>query len=85
MKSDFDLSVVVGAAQLSGRHHRCERFGRRKVMLVSVGGFVLASALCGQSSTLTQMVLSRLLQGVYRRGNSYQSVLAKLDSPGFAP
>jgi putative ABC transport system permease protein len=24
---------------------------------------------------------SRLLQGVYRRGNSYQSVLAKLDSP----
>jgi DHA2 family multidrug resistance protein len=57
--------IVASAVTIPLSGYLAERFGRRKVMLVSVGGFVLASALCGQSSTLTQMVLSRLLQGVF--------------------
>lgn len=39
------------------------RLGRRRLMLVSIGGFVAASALCGQADSLAEMVLFRLLQG----------------------
>jgi len=37
--------------------------GRRRLMLVSISGFVVASALAGQSDSLAEMVLFRLLQG----------------------
>ena len=40
------------------------RFGRKRVLLISVAGFVVASALCGVASSLGQMVLFRLMQGV---------------------
>jgi MFS transporter, DHA2 family, multidrug resistance protein len=42
-----------------------DRFGLKKVFLVSVAGFTLASALCGLSVTLTEIVVSRMLQGVF--------------------
>ncbi|MCE5394452.1 MAG: DHA2 family efflux MFS transporter permease subunit [Acidithiobacillus sp.] len=42
-----------------------ERFGQRTVMLWSVVGFVGASAMCGQSHSLPEIVLWRLLQGVF--------------------
>ncbi|NOG71121.1 DHA2 family efflux MFS transporter permease subunit [Roseicella sp. DB1501] len=41
------------------------RFGRRSVFLLSVGGFTLASVLCGAAQTLEQMVVFRLLQGAF--------------------
>jgi DHA2 family multidrug resistance protein len=41
-----------------------ERFGARLVFLVSVGGFTIASALCGAAQTLSQIVGFRFLQGV---------------------
>ena len=37
--------------------------GRRRLMLISIGGFVVASALCGQSHSLAEIVFFRLLQG----------------------
>ena len=40
------------------------RFGRKRVFLVSVAGFTVASALCGMAGSLTQIVLFRLLQGL---------------------
>ncbi|MCG6943200.1 MAG: DHA2 family efflux MFS transporter permease subunit [Thiohalocapsa sp.] len=40
------------------------RFGRRRVMLYGIAGFVLASAACGLAESLTQMVFFRLIQGV---------------------
>jgi DHA2 family multidrug resistance protein len=42
-----------------------DRFGLKKVFLVSVAGFTLASVLCGISATLTEMVIARMLQGVF--------------------
>ena len=33
-------------------------------LILSIGGFTVASALCGLSETLTQIVASRLLQGL---------------------
>jgi DHA2 family multidrug resistance protein len=41
------------------------RFGRKRIFLVSVAGFTIASGLCGAAQTLTQIVLFRLLQGVF--------------------
>ena len=40
------------------------RIGRKRYFLMSVTGFVLASAACGAARTLSQMVFFRLLQGM---------------------
>jgi DHA2 family multidrug resistance protein len=42
-----------------------DRFGLKNVFLVSVAGFTLASVLCGISATLTEIVVARMLQGVF--------------------
>src|SRR5204862_4439013 len=39
------------------------RLGIKYVFLISVAGFTLASALCGSATSLTQLVIYRLLQG----------------------
>ena len=41
------------------------RFGRKNVFLVSVAGFTLASALCGIANSLAELVLFRLIQGMF--------------------
>jgi DHA2 family multidrug resistance protein len=41
------------------------RIGLKRVFMVSVGGFTIASLLCGNASSLGEMVLFRLLQGVF--------------------
>src|ERR1700732_718407 len=38
------------------------RFGLKRVMLVSVAGFTIASMFCGVSQNLAEIVLSRVLQ-----------------------
>lgn len=40
------------------------RFGRKKVFLISVVGFTVSSALCGIASSLPEIVVFRLLQGM---------------------
>ncbi len=40
------------------------RFGIKYVFLISVIGFTIASALCGAATSLTQLVIYRLLQGI---------------------
>jgi DHA2 family multidrug resistance protein len=42
-----------------------DRFGRKPLFLVSIVGFTLASALCGMAQSLDQIVIFRLLQGVF--------------------
>ncbi len=42
-----------------------DRFGQKYVFLASVAGFTVASAFCGISATLAQIVAARLLQGVF--------------------
>ena len=41
------------------------RFGRKRVFVTAIIGFTAASALCGASQSLGQIVLFRLLQGVF--------------------
>ena len=40
-------------------------FGRRRLFRVCVIGFTAASALCGMAASLTQIVIFRLLQGMF--------------------
>jgi DHA2 family multidrug resistance protein len=42
-----------------------DRFGRKPLFLVSIIGFTVASALCGMAQSLDQIVIFRLLQGVF--------------------
>ncbi len=42
-----------------------DRLGQKKYLLISISGFVVASALCGAAGSLTSMVIFRLLQGVF--------------------
>ena len=44
------------------------RFGVRHIFLASVIGFTIASALCGAATSLSQLVLYRVLQGVCGAG-----------------
>jgi len=41
------------------------RFGRKRLMLCSIVGFTIASALCGASNTLVEIVGARVLQGIF--------------------
>ena len=43
----------------------CDRYGQKNIFLASVAGFTLASALCGLAGSLAQIVIARLLQGVF--------------------
>ncbi|MEX3930683.1 DHA2 family efflux MFS transporter permease subunit [Paraburkholderia phymatum] len=42
-----------------------DRLSVKRLLMFAIGGFTVASALCGLSETLTQIVASRLLQGVF--------------------
>src|SRR5579872_5106466 len=42
-----------------------DAFGRKRLFLVSIVGFTLASALCGMAQSLDQIVLFRVLQGAF--------------------
>ena len=57
--------IVASAIALPLTGWLCSRWGRRKVFIVSIVGFTVASALCGLSSSLGAIVAARLLQGVF--------------------
>ncbi|WP_298622739.1 DHA2 family efflux MFS transporter permease subunit [uncultured Legionella sp.] len=59
-------SYIVAAAifmPLTG--YLSNRFGRKRLFILSVIGFTIASMLCGAAQSLAQIVLFRLLQGVF--------------------
>jgi MFS transporter, DHA2 family, multidrug resistance protein len=41
------------------------RFGRKRVLMVSIAGFTVASMMCGMAQSLTEIVAFRLLQGMF--------------------
>ncbi|MFM0394455.1 DHA2 family efflux MFS transporter permease subunit [Paraburkholderia phytofirmans] len=42
-----------------------DRLSVKRLLIFAIGGFTVSSALCGLSETLTQIVASRLLQGIF--------------------
>src|SRR3981189_2686558 len=61
------LTSYIGAAAImtppSG--FLANKFGRKRVLMVAVVGFVIASVLCGLAQSLVQIVAFRLLQGFF--------------------
>ena len=56
--------IVAEAVTIPLTGYLAGRFGRRRVLLAGIVGFLVTSALCGQSDSLTEIVVFRLLQGV---------------------
>jgi DHA2 family multidrug resistance protein len=54
--------------------------GRRRYFLLSIAGFTLASMMCGLATSLEQMILFRVLQGVFGGGLQPSSQGILLDS-----
>jgi MFS transporter, DHA2 family, multidrug resistance protein len=57
--------IVAAAIMTPPTGFLASRFGLKRLFLVSVSGFTLASMLCGMAQTLTQIVLFRVLQGAF--------------------
>ncbi|MCE7082198.1 DHA2 family efflux MFS transporter permease subunit [Streptomyces sp. ST2-7A] len=76
------LLAVVAAVPASG--WLADRFGGRRVWLVAVGGFLLASALCALAWSLPSLIVFRVLQGL--TGGllpaTGQALLARIAGPG---
>src|SRR5579862_9985150 len=59
-------SYIVAAAILTPlTGWLADRYGRKPLFLVSIIGFTLASALCGAAQSLGQIVVFRVLQGMF--------------------
>ncbi|MES2213086.1 MAG: MDR family MFS transporter [Pseudomonadota bacterium] len=56
--------IVASAIVMALTGWLSSRFGRKRVFLLSVAGFTLASALCGLSTSLPELVFFRTLQGI---------------------
>lgn len=57
--------IVVEAIMIPLTGFLASRIGRKRLMLISVGGFLLFSALCGQAHSLFEMVTFRIFQGMF--------------------
>src|SRR3954463_907877 len=57
--------IVAAAIMTPPTGFLSAKFGRKRLFVWSVIGFTIASMLCGIAQTLDQMVLFRLLQGVF--------------------
>ena len=57
--------IVAAAIMTTPTGWLSDRFGRRRFFALAVASFTAASVLCGVAQTLPQMVLFRLLQGMF--------------------
>ena len=57
--------IVAAAIMTPPSGFLANRFGRKRVLMVAVTGFVIASVLCGIAQSLLQIVAFRLLQGFF--------------------
>jgi DHA2 family multidrug resistance protein len=57
--------VIATAIGLTFTSFLVERFGRTRIYVIGIVGFTIASMLCGLSQSLSQIVLSRVLQGLF--------------------
>src|SRR6201987_5072799 len=57
--------IVAAAIMTPPTGFLAGKFGIKRLFLVSIGGFTVASMLCGMAQTLTQIVLFRVMQGAF--------------------
>jgi DHA2 family multidrug resistance protein len=57
--------IVASSIVMPLTGYLSDTLGRRKYLLISIAGFVVASTLCGIATSLTEIVAFRLLQGLF--------------------
>ena len=72
--------IVAAAIMTAPVGWIANRFGRKRIFILCSGGFTVASVLCGMAQDINQMVLFRLLQGVFGAALVPLSQAVMLDS-----
>lgn len=72
--------IVAAAIMTAPVGWIANRFGRKRIFIICAAGFTVASVLCGLAQDITQMVLFRLLQGVFGAALVPLSQAVMLDS-----
>jgi DHA2 family multidrug resistance protein len=72
--------IVAAAIMTAPVGWIANRFGRKRIFIICSGGFTIASVLCGLAQDINQMVLFRLLQGVFGAALVPLSQAVMLDS-----
>lgn len=57
--------IVAAAIMTPPTGYLAARFGRKRLFLIAVAGFTVASMLCGAATSLSELVLYRVLQGAF--------------------
>lgn len=57
--------IVAAAIMTPPAAFLASRFGRKRMLLVAIAGFIVASILCGLAQSLVEIVGFRLLQGLF--------------------
>jgi DHA2 family multidrug resistance protein len=57
--------IIAAAIMTAPVGWMAARFGKKNLMITAIAGFTVASMLCGAAQSLEQMVLFRLIQGVF--------------------
>jgi DHA2 family multidrug resistance protein len=60
--------IVAAAIMTAPTGYLAGRFGRTRMFVTATGGFTIASVLCGMAQSLDQVVLFRVLQGIFGAG-----------------
>src|SRR5438128_4455574 len=72
--------IVAAAIMTAPVGWVANRFGRKRIFIICSGGFTVASVMCGLAQDINQMVLFRLLQGVFGAALVPLSQAVMLDS-----
>lgn len=72
--------IVAAAIMTAPVGWVANRFGRKKIFIICSAGFTVASVMCGVAQDISQMVLFRLLQGVFGAALVPLSQAVMLDS-----
>jgi DHA2 family multidrug resistance protein len=72
--------IVAAAIMTAPVGWIANRFGRKRIFILCSGGFTIASVLCGLAQDINQMVLFRLLQGMFGAALVPLSQAVMLDS-----
>jgi DHA2 family multidrug resistance protein len=57
--------IVAAAIMTPPSGFLANRFGRQRVLMTAIAGFVIASVLCGMAQSLSEIVAFRLMQGFF--------------------
>jgi DHA2 family multidrug resistance protein len=72
--------IVAAAIMTAPVGWIANRFGRKRIFIICSGGFTIASVMCGLAQDINQMVLFRLLQGMFGAALVPLSQAVMLDS-----